>query len=512
LKAILTTMQNESLAPEHAGNQSRSENCSDINRIQFQESHLVAFCHHSGDRNPLHLEASYAELTPFGQKVVFGIAGVVEALGRWAGDRLIQLQELIAEFKKPLFVGVQYILDVEEAGGRVHLRLFRGDSPQLIVRFRFTAVDGCQEEDLPRDSDSDSGVKVRDEALEPSSMNRNPWEVRYAPNEDATAEFFEVFTVRPQTMPRSQLMTLLWSSYFVGMEWPGKQALFSSLRLEFDAKPDSSNIFSASLSTSYQPRFSLLTTTGSSNTASKIKIDALVRPEPVKSSLEAIRESSDPRCNFSGKNILITGAARGFGSVLARSCASANGQVMVNYRRPAEHLDTLRDDLASLGSHAPFFKADLADLKQCRSMADEIREAQLRIDYLFLNAFPAILPIGFLEQEPQEMLSYINSAMALTIQPLWALWNRLNENATVVLISTEYTQKPVKHLSHYIATKSGLEGLWKSLAAEHAKIRFKMFNPGMMLTDQTNSPFHLRSLAAPPVIASGMIRELLLSD
>ncbi len=98
-------MQNESQAPEHAGNQSRSENCSDINRIQFQESDLVAFCHHSGDRHPLHLEASYAELTPFGQKVVFGIAAVVEVLGRWASDRLIQLQELFAEFKKALVCG-----------------------------------------------------------------------------------------------------------------------------------------------------------------------------------------------------------------------------------------------------------------------------------------------------------------------------------------------------------------------------------------------------------------------
>src|SRR4051812_13015531 len=77
--------------------------------LRFREEHLEAFSRLSYDVNPLHRNEAYARRTPFGERVIFGVASVLTLLGVWAGGRPFRLRRLEAQFRKPLFVGREYV-------------------------------------------------------------------------------------------------------------------------------------------------------------------------------------------------------------------------------------------------------------------------------------------------------------------------------------------------------------------------------------------------------------------
>ena len=72
------------------------------------EEDLVAFSNLSGDFNPLHTDAAYAQSTPFKQRVVFGFllgAYVSQLVGmHLPGKRALILKESL-DFKKPVHIG-----------------------------------------------------------------------------------------------------------------------------------------------------------------------------------------------------------------------------------------------------------------------------------------------------------------------------------------------------------------------------------------------------------------------
>jgi hypothetical protein len=56
----------------------------------------------------------------------------------------------------------------------------------------------------------------------------------YAPRATELANLERLVGLRPDQLPREQLATLLWASYFVGMEWPGHAALLTDLLAVFE--------------------------------------------------------------------------------------------------------------------------------------------------------------------------------------------------------------------------------------------------------------------------------------
>jgi len=74
------------------------------------ESCVMAFAGISGDFNPLHVDASFAEKTPFGQRVAHGMlgasvsTGLGQTLGIFEGTTLA-LMEQTFQYKGPIFFG-----------------------------------------------------------------------------------------------------------------------------------------------------------------------------------------------------------------------------------------------------------------------------------------------------------------------------------------------------------------------------------------------------------------------
>src|SRR5437763_16398789 len=101
--------------------------------IRFSDRDLELFRDASGDRNPLHLSADYASRTPYGQRVVSGALGAIACLAKLALAGKAPMQTLTAEFLRPMFLSVDYVIKITEKGNTPAARLFDGTVPLLSL-------------------------------------------------------------------------------------------------------------------------------------------------------------------------------------------------------------------------------------------------------------------------------------------------------------------------------------------------------------------------------------------
>src|SRR4051812_16842117 len=94
--------------------------------MRFSSAQTQAFAAFSHDVNPLHCDATYARRTQFGKVVVYGVAGVFQALASWARGRSFRIGSLTASFTRPMFLGEEYELRIDEAGGQVTMAFYQG--------------------------------------------------------------------------------------------------------------------------------------------------------------------------------------------------------------------------------------------------------------------------------------------------------------------------------------------------------------------------------------------------
>src|ERR1700733_8799666 len=89
-----------------------------------------------------------------------------------------------------------------------------------------------------------------------------------------------------------------------------------------------------------------------------------------------------------GKVILLTGATDGMGRALAADLARAGATVLVHGRDQARIAATVAEVAAAAGGHGRVraYRADLASLAAVGALADQVSEAEPRLDVLVNNA------------------------------------------------------------------------------------------------------------------------------
>lgn len=94
-----------------------------------------------------------------------------------------------------------------------------------------------------------------------------------------------------------------------------------------------------------------------------------------------------------GKVVLITGSSRGIGKAIARKCALAGADIVVNYRKPGgssqSQAEELCNELKEMGCRTLMVQADIAVKDSVKNLFNEVSEKMGRLDYLILNAAKA---------------------------------------------------------------------------------------------------------------------------
>ena len=227
--------------------------------------------------------------------------------------------------------------------------------------------------------------------------------------------------------------------------------------------------------------------------------------------------------DFSGKMILVTGAARGIGRATAEAFARLGGTVAIHYHTSRTQAEQLVQSLPGKNHHA--FGADLADPSACEKLFNEVVRRYARLDVLVNNA-------GIYEVKLLKDLNYAdwqqtwnNTLAADLFAPanlcfLAAKVMMKQNSGHIINISSRGAFRGEPDALPYGAAKAGLNQLSQSLAQALApyNIFVGVVAPGFVRTDMAaelldgpqgeairrQSP--LNRVATPEEIAEAVVR------
>lgn len=165
-----------------------------------------------------------------------------------------------------------------------------------------------------------------------------------------------------------------------------------------------------------------------------------------------------------GRHALITGGGTGIGAAAAVELGNAGAKLSLLGRRmaPIQH--------TAIGTGGSAFQCDVTDPGQIARAFDEARSTNGPIEMLVVNAGIAdSSPFDKMSRDSWDRIIAVNLTAAFDCAQA-ALGDLLeSQNGRLVFIASVASLRGVPYAAHYAASKHGLLGLTRSLAAEYAK-------------------------------------------
>jgi NAD(P)-dependent dehydrogenase (short-subunit alcohol dehydrogenase family) len=188
--------------------------------------------------------------------------------------------------------------------------------------------------------------------------------------------------------------------------------------------------------------------------------------------------------NYTGKTILITGAADGIGRDIALSFARSGGKVCAADKN-GEGLTLLSEEIQEMGGGCITYQADLSNSDECIQMAEYFINNTNRVDILINNAglsFPELL-IDLNVNHWDITLNVNLRAPAIITKVVSSHMIEMGGGAIVNITSNAGIGGIEEHAA-YCASKFGFHGLAKVMAIELGphNIRVNSVAPTVVLT------------------------------
>jgi len=185
--------------------------------------------------------------------------------------------------------------------------------------------------------------------------------------------------------------------------------------------------------------------------------------------------------NLKSKIAVITGGNSGIGYATAKAFQEKGAKVIITGRRK-EAVEKAATELNVTG-----LIADQSDLSAIENLASEIASQYGKIDILLINAgITKFAPIELMTENVFDEIMNVNFKGAyFTLSKFIPL---LNDNASVVLLSSTSATISPQSASVYAASKAALNAVMKIAALELAprKIRVNAVSPGPIATEIMN--------------------------
>ena len=183
------------------------------------------------------------------------------------------------------------------------------------------------------------------------------------------------------------------------------------------------------------------------------------------------------------KRILITGAAKRIGKEMALSFFNKGWDIVIHYNSSKEEAEALADQMNSERNNSVMLvQANLDNANEVEMLVEKILSKNGSIDALINNAstfYPT--PIGTFSEENWNALMGSNLKAPLFL--IQSFYKELEKNKGFIINVTDINvDRALVNHSIYLAAKSGLQTLTKSLAKELAPyIRVNAIAPGAIL-------------------------------
>jgi len=486
-------------------------------RLCVNPADVQLFAAASADVNPLHVSAEYARTTPFGAPMAHGMLAalaVVDRLDTLAGSAgpAGGVAELTVDFRTPLMPGVAYPVRTVGRGGAVRrVQVRDGERVCLALSVRPGVEAGDEPVPVPVRPRSSAATWRREELREGLVVDGS-----YGPPAEALARLRDRYPRAARRLGRLRLTALLWSSYLAGMEIPGQVALLCRVRLHFPggliAVNEGEPLRYTARVARLDPKIGMLTLRGELTLGgvpvAEAEIDALTLwpvdgPDP-----HRLTELLPASSALSGRTAVVVGGSRGLGAALALALASQGCSVLVGHRSGAERLNALAESAARAGGAIRSVAGDAADPHWAAQVVEALHPGGL--DLLVCSAAPPPRNLPFEPGAVGRFGDFVTKTLSLVATPLAALLPLVQAaRGCCLAVSTAAVQTRPAVWPQYVTAKSAVEGLWSWAAAQHPQVRFLIARPGMLLTDQMNTPMTRDEAGPVEPEAAAIVRDLL---
>ncbi|HLI18214.1 MAG TPA: pteridine reductase [Rhodanobacteraceae bacterium] len=193
--------------------------------------------------------------------------------------------------------------------------------------------------------------------------------------------------------------------------------------------------------------------------------------------------------NESHPVVLVTGAARRVGAVIARVLHGAGYDLALHCRHSRAELDALIGELEARRANSTLvLQADLADIERLPGLIDAALARFGRLDVLVNNAstfHPT--PLGSITVQQWEELFAANARAPLLLAQA-AAPHLKNARGSIVNITDIYAERPLRDHAVYCMSKAALRMATLALAqALGPEVRVNAVAPGNMLPPEGNA-------------------------
>ncbi len=192
---------------------------------------------------------------------------------------------------------------------------------------------------------------------------------------------------------------------------------------------------------------------------------------------------------FSGTNVLVTGASKGIGKVVAIELAKYGLKVWINYRSKAQLADEVMDTIIKNGGKAAVIKGDVSIEEEWKNMLKVITDSDGGVSYLVNNAgiTKDKLAIRMSLQDFDDVIDANLKSAFIGCRDCLKLMSK-KRFGSVVNISSIVGEMGNAGQTNYSASKGGVNAMTKAFAKEGAirGVRFNAITPGFISTDMTD--------------------------
>jgi NAD(P)-dependent dehydrogenase (short-subunit alcohol dehydrogenase family) len=480
--------------------------------IRFDREDLDLFSTASHDRNPLHLSDEYARRTPYGGRVVFGVLDALKALAILPGRSGASLSSVELEFFDTALLGIEYSVQrAENSPTENTLRVMDGRRPVLEAIVTFKSEPAMQ---------SRTPGEWHGALFEPRNFSSSQLTIgtavrgTYSPSVPELQRLCSKIQINQTSVTPLHIAAMMWASYLVGMELPGKRALFSRLLIEFQDTRAAAAPFEYEAEIIEVSDMGELTIRGTlqshSTTWARVTIGAHVREDVPVATTESVEKIVGRSQRLSGKVALVTGASRGLGASLVRVLSLHGCTVLLNFVRSQRQAEQLRDTLAHTPGKVLLVPGDAGNQKWCEDTEKRIMQDFGRLDLLVCNASPPLLPLWLERSAAERVNDFIGKSLSLVSAPMMTFlpllaaakgWN--------VLISSTAVNQPHPHFPHYVVAKCAAEAMLRAATTEYRAVSSLIVRPARLLTDLTNTPLGRRGALSPECVAAAVLNRVL---
>lgn len=193
--------------------------------------------------------------------------------------------------------------------------------------------------------------------------------------------------------------------------------------------------------------------------------------------------------SLSGRVALVTGASRGLGLAMAEALARHGAHVVINGRQ-AETLDAAAAPLRAAGLSIETMPVDVGDVDATRAAIDSLAACHGRLDILVCNAgIQHRKPLAEWQMQDWERVIHINLSSCFGMAQAAARHMVARGFGRIIMTGSVMSvlARPTVHA--YVAAKSGLWGLTRSLAAELGPqgVNVNCIAPGFFKTEMNDT-------------------------